>query len=229
MNEKLYFDMANEFIAVCENMLIATEAEDITKNISDAKDDILKSESPDQENIDNSDIDTNTDNIFGDDNKDEGENDETESTDDSTDSEDESTDEENTGDYSSEDEEEEPTDSNPEDESELVKKKVLREKMLLLRSNILSHAETLDNFSPDISNNDLLSHLTNIKENFDSFYKIINKILMEEFRDGNYSELTLKYVSMKNLYENLLRSIDLYVELANKSIDENKIGKRNSN
>lgn len=205
---------------------IAMEAEDITSEAQQthatAKPFSKTGGGADDPTESNTDISTNVDNIYADDS--DGEDNSTQddeevdtSGDESMDTEeDDMSDSENiddTEDDTSTDEED-LSDTNPEDEAEHIKKENMRKNYIHLKEILEYNIDTLGDCNFDVSNDELRNHFSNIRDNFSNFYDILTDYLTERFKDAPYEDIAKRYVTMKNLYETLLISLEKFVTAA---------------
>lgn len=205
---------------------IATEADDITKDVESEASGISDEDS-DGDNVDNSgDISMNTDNLLGDDDSQQDSNDE-----DNDENEEENTDnEDELGDDIGDDNPDDPTSDDPNDienQSEEEndpfsesRKNKLKKQYLYLFNVVDNSISLISTYVPNVTNDNTIQTLSSVKENLEQCKEAIHTIITTEFKDMEYHELLKKYVGLNRIYELCTKILETYFKKYGESSDK---------
>ena len=199
---------------------IATEAEDITDDVTDQGNDIAKSsgvDGSDGSNKNNGEISTDVDNLFG---TKKSNNDTSDSDSENNIEEDpkvENEDEPNEEDSSpntSDDTSNDPIENNDSETNDFEKtRKIKAWKNLNSLHNIISDAiDLISKFMPDLSDPITIKAMSNIKENLVESKRISYNTLTEDHKTMDYKSLQRRYEGLMYIYDLCSKELEVYFD-----------------
>lgn len=203
---------------IFKKLSIALEAEgdDITKETEDDRSNL--NQPPDDDSGEE-------DYIFGGDENEEVEDEENPPVDEEIDNDeidDDSQQDEGGGDYDFGDD----SGENEEELPEIERKIKLRENMVLLHSILSSNLKLLNDYTPDISNDDLSKVLFNISSVLGESKDILFDEIVNGFKKKSYTSLLRTYVSINRVFELTQKTLEKYFE--NIDLLKNETRKKNT-
>ena len=220
-------DTLIDFLNNLDKYSIATEADDITGDISNQTDDVMGTKNDDgSPSNDDGEISDNTDDILGtsnDSNSDNGSED-TDNSDNDTESEsgddqDNMDDDPMNEDTPSEDGEAgDQPEKNAEDDFSESRKKKIKKQFLHLYNVISDSIKLLSTYSSDIVDDNYIRTMSNVTDNLTQCRNIIYDLAVNDFQSMEYHELLKKYIAINRVYELSTKTIEKYFE----EYDKNK-------
>lgn len=204
---------------------IALEADDITDEVKGETAKAVGGNSPAPD--ENNEISTNTNDVLGLDNKDNGtpENDQSDDSgndknqdnpeegsdesDESSEGDDNNSDDPFGGDSGAEGQEED----NPESKFTKNRKEKLRKQFIHLFDVMVDNIELVTSYVPNANDTTTIKTMTNIKDNLMQCKTIIYKTITEEYNDMEYHELLKRYISVNRIYEVSTKIMENYFNL----------------
>ena len=202
---------------------IALEADDITGEVKGETAKAVGGDSPAPD--ENNEISTNTDDVLGLDNKDNGTPEDNQSDDSGEDGGDQDSpegesdepsegDDNNSedplgGDSDTEGQEEE----DPESKFTKNRKEKLRKQFIHLFDVMVDNIELVTSYVPNANDTTTIKTMTNIKDNLMQCKTIIYKTITEEYNDMEYHELLKRYISVNRIYEVSTKIMENYFNL----------------
>lgn len=202
---------------------IALEADDITGEVKGETAKAVGGDSPTPD--ENNEISTNTDDVLGLDNKDNGTPEDNQSDDSGEDGGDQDnpegeSDESSEGDgNNSEDplggdsDTEGQEEENPESKFTKNRKEKLRKQFIHLFDVMVDNIELVTSYVPNANDTTTIKTMTNIKDNLMQCKTIIYKTITEEYNDMEYHELLKRYISVNRIYEVSTKIMENYFNL----------------
>lgn len=221
-------EIITDFLNSLNKYMIATEADDITGDISSQTDDIMGNTGDDAENT--GEISTDTDDILGtkSDNPDDNANMDEETPDDNQEdplndpgSEDiDSLNEENPTDDLNTENTDEPMQQEDDPFTESRKKKI-KKQFMHLYDVIDDSVKLISTYNPNIVDTNYIHVLSSIKDNLTQCKEIIYNLAVNEFQNVEYHELLKKYVAINRIYEISTKTLEKYFEKYKKDNESN--------